>query len=352
MTTENQIKVPRFDGDAFVEANTELVRRNVQLLQRMDGLRKEVRKDANLSAFLARQLVHVRGMIEHTIYERVRIAEFVPVETGHPRGATNYSTQLMDHVGEAKISTDLAGDSPRVDVELEEDFNPYVNVRASYAYTVQDLEQSAMSGTPLPQWKAEACADVIARGIDRIGRSGDSKVGLTGFFNNANVPVCTLTNGEWNGTMDDTLRGAILADLAQIESLLISQTKDTAAMFAPYTLVLPPTYEGILATNYVPSNATVSLKNWFLANNRGLITSIERYQALADATGAETGTSDDPMGIVYPRDPRVLFWPHAITYEEQAPQLQNWEWSVNARARVGGVEFRRPTHCIYVENLD
>lgn len=347
--SQHNTQVVRFDGRAFVDANKGLVERNIRLLSRMDGLKPEIRKDTNLTAFLARQLVHVRGQIEHTIYERVRAAEFVPVEGGHPRGATNYATQRMEHVGEAKISVDMAGDSPRADAQVSEDFNPYANVRASYAYTVQDLEQSAMAGVPLPQWKAEACADIIARGIDKIGREGDAKVGLTGFFNNANVTVKTLTNGEWvaSATVDE-----ILADLNEIETTIITASGDTAGMFGPHTLVLPTAQEGKLATTARASGSDMSIKEWFLKNNRGLITSIERYEALTSATGSQVAAADPPQGICYPKNPLVLFWPHAISYEEQAPQLQNWEWSVSARARVGGVEFRRPTHCLYVENLD
>ncbi len=349
-----EITVARFDGDAFIESQPELVARNQRLVAHMDGLPARIRRDSNLTAFLARQLVHVRGQIEHTIFERVRAAEFVPVEGGHPRGAKSYATQLMNHVGEAKISKDLAGDSPRVDVDLDEEFNPYVNVRAAYAYTVQDLEQSAMAGVPLPRWKGDACADVIGRGVDKIGREGDVKAGLTGFFNNPNVPVLTLGNGEWNGTMNQTLVDAIIADLNSIETTLITQSGDTAAMFGGHKLVLPTLYEGILSTTprSLAGPSDISIKEWFLKNNRGLITSIERYEALTGATGSQVSAADPPQGICYPLNSQVLFWPQAIAYEEQTPQLQNWEWSVNARARIGGVEFRRPTHCLYTENHD
>lgn len=350
MTQKNKV---RYDGEAFVEANTELVRETMAHLRRMDALDARIRQDTNLSAFLARQLVFVRGEIEHTIYEDVRAAEFVPVEGGHPRGALTYATQLMETTGKAKISADLAGEDPRVDAQVDEDFEKYVNVRASYAYTVQDLESAALAGVPLPSWKSEACADVIARGIDTVGQYGDATAGLTGFLNNANVTLHTLTNGEWNGAIDDTLRAAILADLAELETTLITNTKDTAMRFGGYSLVLPPTYEGILTTNFVTAaTAQISLKNWFLANNRGLITSIERYQPLESLTTPNVAASDAPMAVVYPRNKKVIVWPHAISYEEQAPQIQGWEYVIRARARVGGVTVRRPTHMLYVQNLD
>lgn len=344
----------RYDGDAFVAERADLVERNIRDLSRLDGadgrglLDRRVRMDANLTAFLARALVFERGRIEATIYERLRAAEFVPVETAHPRGARSYSAQTMNHVGKAKISHDLAGDDPRVDVELAEDLRKYVNVRASYAYSVQELEEAAFAGIALPSWKGDACADVIARGLDEIGRSGNALAGLTGFFNNGDVPTLTLTNGEWSST---ATADEIVADLQEIEATIIAQTKDTQALFGPYVLVLPTAMEGRIRTMARNASSDMTIAEWFLKNSR-VIKRIERYSALDSATGADIAVADAPQGIVYPATPSVLFWPMPITYEEQSPQLSGWEWVVRARARCGGVDFRRPTHCLYVDNLD
>ena len=83
-----------------------------------------------------------------------------------------------------------------------------------------------------------------------------------------------------------------------------------------------------------------------------VITAIERYGALDDAVSPDVKASDAPQGICYPRDPSVLFWPWAISYEEQAPQLTGWEWVIRARSRVGGVDVRRAAHMLYIENFD
>lgn len=344
----NPAPIYRYDGNAYVRANAELVKNRQQLLRGMPRLSRVIRNDANLTAFLARQLVFETGRIEAQIFERLRAKEFIPIDTGHPRGADSYSVQMRNTEGEAKVSHDLAGDSPRVDVSVEEDLRKYANVRASYAYSVQELERAAMAGTPLPQWKGDACAEVIARELDKIGRVGHAALKLTGFFNNADVTLHTLTNGAWTGA---ATADQIVADLQEIEQTLISQTLDTVDLFGGYTLVLPTAMEGKLATTPRSTGSDLSIKEWFLRNAR-VIRSIERYSALDSATGDDVAAADPPQGICYPRDPAVLFWPMPITYEEQPPQLQGWEYVVDARARCGGVDFRRPTHCLYVENLD
>jgi hypothetical protein len=336
----------RLDED-YLEANRDIYERNVDLIREMPRLDERYRSDANASAFLARQLVFVRGQVERTVYERVRAKEFVPVETGHPRGAATYETQRMDQVGKAKITHDLAGDAPRADVSVTADPRKYVNVRASYGYSVQDLEYAAFANVPLQRWKADACAEVIARGLDLIGQSGDALAGLKGFFNSADVPLFTLGGGEWltTGTVAE-----ILQDLADIEQQIINNSKDNLAL-APYRLVLPSAYEGKLMTTRLDGTSDMSIGQYFLKNAR-VIKSIERYTALDGAVTPAVAASDAPQGICYPADPSVLFWPISITYEEQAPEIRGWEWLVEARARCGGVEWRRGFQALYFQNLD
>lgn len=348
--TQSTTPVYRYDGAAYVRANAALVKRNQQLLTRLDGPDSwlRTRKDDNMTAFLARQLVYERGRIEARIYGLLRAAEFVPIETGHPRGAEGYSTHMLSEEGEAKITHGLAGDDPRVDVTTEEDLRKYVNVRASYGYTVEELEKAALARVPLPRWKSNACARAIATKVDQIGRSGNAAAKLTGFFNDANITLLTLTNGEWEtATVDE-----ILADLNEIEDKIIEQTLDTQEAFeGEYVLTLPTTAEGRISTTPRATGSDMSIKNWFLANAR-VIKRIERYKALDSATGDDVAAADPPQGICYPRDPEVLFWPMPITYEEQAPQLQGWEWVTRARARLGGVDWRFPSHALYIENFD
>jgi hypothetical protein len=189
-----------------------------EMLQRHS---KPLRADANATAFLARDLLFVRQQTEQTIYDRLRAAEFVPIDTSVPRGARTVATRLMDRTGAAKVTHDLAGDSPRADVSVTEDEAKFVNIRASYGYSIGDLEHAAFSGIPLTRDKSNAAADAIARGLDEIGRVGNAAAGLTGFFNDANVATVTLTNGEWL----TATAAEILADLAQIETAMITQSR-------------------------------------------------------------------------------------------------------------------------------
>lgn len=343
-------RAERLDAE-FVELHPELVAERADQIAATPRLGD--RLDANQTVFLARDLVHVRATIERTIYDENVAAQEIPIEGGHPEGATSYVTRRMDERGKARFSTELTGDIPKAEVLEDEDSRKYTNVLASYSFTIQDLVRSAMAGTPLPAMKGQACAQMIARGLDQIGRSGtvlddaSNPIGLTGLFNNALVTVHTMTNGEWDTETDAT---KIIADLFEIEQTIIAAARDTQTK-VPYTLFLPTTMEGHLCSLLVP-NTSVSVKNWFLQNGRGLIKSIRRWVKLDDATSPSIAASDAPQGVCVPNDISTLFWPMSVAYHEQPPQLDGFEWTIPAYARVGGVEVRRPYEMLYIQNLD
>lgn len=335
---------------AYLAARQDVFEANLETLRQMRNLNPRIRADANATAFLARELVFVRATVERTIYEALRAASFIPVEGGHPRGAKSYSTVQWDETGEAKVSDDLAGDAPRADVKKSEDLRKYVNVRGSYAYSVQDLDYAAFSGTSLDREKAIACANMIARGVDKIGRVGSAEHGLTGLFNNPNVTVHTLTIGDWLNAARTFAE--IQADFNELEDAIIAASRDTQDQvpLETYGLVLPTKWEGRLATMQVP-NTQLTAKQFLLMNAR-IVRRIDRWIALDDAVSPDVAAADPPQGLLYPRHPACLFWPIPIMYEEQAPEIEAWEYLVQARARVGGVEVRRPPWALYIENLD
>lgn len=336
---------------AYLEAHPELFERNKAVIARNDALIK-VREDANATTLLARDLVFVSAQMERTVYERSRMMEFVRPDTNYPRGAESYARRLVTMTGEALVGSTLASDSPRAGLGVEEDLFPFRNVQASYEYSVDELERAAFARMPLSMWKRESCIDMIARGIDRIGRCGtatdaNGAAKLLGFFNNAQVPSLTLANGEWATATS----AEILADLQEIESTIIANAKDTQP--GTYQLILPTVQEGILSTKRMDTNSDLSIKAYFLSTSR-LIKSIVRYGALDAAVQPEIALADAPQGIVVPLDQTAagIYWPMSIGYEELPPEIKGFSWVVQARARLGGVEFSKPFYSLYVQNLD
>lgn len=338
---------------AYVSANHHLVEFWERRLRDWQDFR--LREDANATAFLGRELVLVRSKIERVLYEKLRIAEFVPIEGGHDRGAQVYENQIWDEAGEARIVRQLSGEAPRVDVTKQGEQRAYVWADASYGWTEEELYAAAYAGTALIQEKARACANAIARKLDEIGRSGSLANNLRGFLNSAEVTLITLTNGEHIGAATPAEK---LADLNQIESEILAIGGDNTP--ERYVLLVPTLEEAALLAPVGGSTITdLSVKDYFLRNSR-LIKEIRRYTKLDNLASPDIAASDAPMAIAYPvpasgglkADPDVVIWPFSVQYEEEAARPNGHEQVVRGKARCSGVDFRHPKFCAYVQNLD
>lgn len=302
------------------------------------------RFDAAQTAFLARDLVYVSRDIMRTLYDALKAALYIPVSSEVPRGAQTWVYRMWDERGKAAVGHRSADDPPRADVSAAEFAFKCVDVLGAYGYTTEELEAAAFANMPLSREKADACARMIARGLDELARIGYAPGGIFGFFNNPNVPVVTLTNGEWlTATADE-----ICADFAQIEQAGIANARDN---FSMDTLLLPTAFEGRLASLQRSVGSDTTVKQWLLANSR-MIKTIDRWIALDDATGDDVGVSDPPQGIAYAKRPEVVRWDIPVTYDEMAPQLVNFEYVVPAFGRSAGVTFKQPKAAVYIENLD
>ena len=346
---DEELRVERIDGVPYIWGTVEHERAINHAIERTSAqLRSSPlgsRFDANQVAFLARDLVYVSRDVQAVLYDRLQAGEFIPIKSEIPRGAQSWVYRQNDFRGTADISGSLStDDAPNADVATEEFQHPTTHVTASYQYTVDELEAAAFAGVPLDRDKANAAAEIIARGLDKLMRVGDSVQGITGFFNNPNVPVVTLTNGEWlTATADE-----IIADLQQLEQAVITNSRDN---HRASRLLLPTAYEGRVAELARNTNTDSTVKTWFLKNAR-MMKEIERWIALDSATGDDIGASDAPQGIFYEPDPSIVFAEIPVPYEELPPQARNFGWVVPCRAKFAGVVFKRPKACAYAENLD
>lgn len=301
----------------------------------------QLRTDSVQTAFIAKDLVYVSRDVQRMLYERLRMTEFVTVRAETPRGAHATEYRMLHMSGEEARPRSLdADDAPTADIGIENFEQPVVDIPGSYTYTIKELEAAAFTGTPLSRDKAEACAFMLARGIDRVLREGDEEAGITGFLNDPNVPVVTLSNGAWlTATEDD-----IIADVRQALSAIVIQSLDN---HEGKRMLLPVEYNGRLEEPR--PNTDTSIKNWI--QNNTTLERIDRYMALDTAIGP-SGVTDPPFGVVYDPDPSNVYADVPIPYEELAPQARNFGWVVNARALVAGIKWKRPLSAVYIENLD
>lgn len=332
--------------------------REAGIPERIEAMTPGMRCDANATGFLARDLVYVSRDIQRVIYEKLRAAEFIPITTEVPFGAEGWTYRQSDRRGKALKSAHLAGDdAPNADVNMEEFPFPVTYAKGAYEYSLEEMAKTAFSvangGVPFPliREKAFACAEMIAESLDEMMRIGEPLTGITGFFNNPNVPVITLTNGEWNNS--GTTPEQILADLAEIEDDVIDESRDIHTVSK---LILPTAYEGVLRNKKVTDSERTIWQYFFgtpqQPGTARMLKELHRWVALNDAVGDDVGVDDPPQGIAYTPNPELVRAEIPVPYQELAPEVKGFGWKVNAFAVFGGVVFKRPLAARYIENLD
>lgn len=340
--------VERVDGREYTvgtREHDEAIATKVRNMRaRIDASEMLLRFDANATAFLARDLVHVQQENQRVFYQALQMGSLVPIKSVTPIGAETVAIRTLDRVGEAKFTSELAGDGPRVDVMASEDTYPVRELGASYHYTVRELEKAAHANIPLDREKSDAAAEVLARKIDQLIAFGDTGSNQKGFFNNPNVGVLTLTAGKWTTT--GTV-ATIQSDIAQLETQFITNGQGWNEQS---TLLLQTPVEGVLVRTTTGSNADCTLKSFFLRpGNTRSINSITRVPLLDTAAAPKVVTANE--GVLYTPDPSCVYVDVPLPYEELPPQAKGFEWVVNCRSLFAGVQFLRPWTALYVANL-
>ena len=303
-----------------------------------------LRCDANESLFFARQLESIKANTYDKKFPKLRAKEFIPVSYDADPGALSITYYQYTEVGLAIIVSNYAHDLPRADAFGKKFNSPVETVGASWGINTQEMRSSDKINARAPQRKANACRRAFETKVDNIAFSGDTATGLTGFSNNANVPVTTLTAGaggdeEWRLKTPDE----IIADV----SLLYETTHDaTNNVEDPDTLLLPPRAYTHIANNPRSSTSDTTILKWLLDNNPSL-KAIAPWWKLKTAGAGGVGRA-----ILYTRDPDSVTLEIPLEFTQHAAQFRNLELVTPTEGRVGGVLFYYPLSARYVDKID
>lgn len=303
------------------------------------GITQAMRLDANETALFARQLEQIDATLYDKQYPENLGMQIVPVKTDIDPGAETLTYRVMDYAGKAQPIANYADDLPRIDV-----FGAEVSVKMyswgeSYTYSMQDLRRARMSGLQIEARKAEYARQVMARTLDEVIFSGHTQLGITGFVNNASVPLVTPTTGSWATATGDQ----ILADLLKLERSIMDATN---GIETPDTLVLPANRYHILQTKVMGAGYETTVLDLFKRRAEGIREVVKSYR-LNTADAAGTG----PRVVAFTRRPDKLEALVPIEFEQFPPEVRNLAWNVNCHARCGGVAVHYPYSMAYMDGV-
>ena len=312
-----------------------------QILGEPEQDERVLRVNANESFFIANELRDLDPRLFEVLYGTLEAANVIPMKTDIAPGAVTYSYVVLDKTGTAKRIVNYAEDLPRSDASKREVTVKFHNYGASCEWTVQDLRASQMrfGGAGIDTVRADAMARALAEKMDYVIHFGDSEVGLTGFANNADVPVISPITGNWT----TATAAEIAEDLFYIERSIITST---LGIYKPNVLLLDIDSYGIVSTKPWGETPTETVLSFFLKNSQS-IKKVMPMPRLATADVAGTG----PRAIAGAFLPEVLEALVPIPFETIPIQERNLSFVLNGTCRLGGVAVRHPLAMGYMDGI-
>lgn len=294
------------------------------------------RMDASSTLHLARQLEELDSETYWVEYPEFQGVAILPIKSNINPGADNYRYQIRDRNGEFAPSANLTDDSPEQQIAGDSVTMNLYSWRGHYAYSVQDMRRAAMAGMPLESDKALAARENAETKIDEVLATGHSALGITGFYNNANVSSVSADTGSWD--ISGTDADEIVADLNKAVRAIITDTKGRVI---PNAIVLTPTQYSCADTKRLP-NTEISALDFFRKKN-------PQVQVSQWSRGETAGTSGVRRLMVGRMDRRTLEALMPVRYETFPPEIKGLTYKVEAHVRIGGVIYRYPGAWRYMD---
>ena len=127
--------------------------------------------DADGAFFFQRQLEHIKAKSYDVVYADLPARSLFPVSNDGGMGVTSIVYRTYDQSGTAKIINSYASDLPRADVAGKETRIPVRALGIAYAYNIDEIQASQLTGAALDQRRANAARRSIEQRINDISVS-------------------------------------------------------------------------------------------------------------------------------------------------------------------------------------
>lgn len=291
------------------------------------------RFDETTSAFLARELTHIRAQVLQVKKAPLNAFLVFPVQTDIPEGAESALLRIFDEVGMAEIISNYADDLPRADVLAKETAVKVYTAGAAYGFNEIEIKNAAFAGRSLSALKAQAARMSIDRKINNLAWFGDKVNGIVGFLVNPNIGEYTIpANAKGTTLIKDMTEDEVLATFNAFLDFIPDKTNDVEQ---PNTVLLPPAAYAHLATTRLSQTETTLLR--FLQQVHPEIT---RWMKVGELRAAGAGGKD--MMIAGYFDPTYIKLEIPNRFQQLPVDRRNLEYVVDCISRCVGVTVSIP----------
>lgn len=291
----------------------------------------EIRLDANETAYLNRQLEHLKAQTYDVEYARLSALEVFSIDATTPQYAETVTYQQFDSKGQAELISDY-GNLPTIEVGMKPFTTNVKDLGLSASYTIKDIKRGAIQGTPLPSRKMLAIREGIMQLHNRLFWLGDSGAGITGVLSQANVPNAVVATGTGGTTWATKTASEMYADLTGAVIDMITLTKGVEV---PNFIVMTSAKLESLRTKRLGDNTGDTVLEAFQKQYPNITFYTEELFETA-FTGGANGF------LLGNNNPIKIELQAPIVIEIQAPQQQGLAFSVPAIASNGGCTMYKP----------
>lgn len=295
-------------------------------------------------AFYISQLAVLDPKIYDVKYRNIIFPEVVPVDTSMPEWIDTVNYISYDAVTMGKFIVANGKDLPQSDIDANISSVPVGYAGNSYGYTLEELRKSQQMRLPLDVTKARVAYRGAQEHMQRVAWFGDASRGMTGMFNNPNIPLDNSTVNWATATGQEMVN--------DMNSLLIKVWSQSANVHVPDTLLLPSDKYAIASSKRMDTGTDTTVMEFFKRNNlfrdiTGQEIEVRPILELQTANTAGTG----PRMMAYEKTPDNLVMYNPIPWRPLAPQPNGLRIEVSAEYKISGVEFRYPGSAAYRDML-
>ena len=286
---------------------------------------------------VASALVRVETEAYKNDYEAITFNELFPIVNLNDRTATSFGYYYVTEAGKAQLSNP-DGKIAWVDSFVGMKQAPLFDGNVGYKYTLKELERVGKLGTSLDSLKVETAISATLELAQEIAYFGDTKRGITGFFNNPDVPSVAPLTGVGGNTWALKTPKEILADINHLFATAYATTKQQE--FKPNSkttrLLLPTDKWSYIASTPLNDTSDTTILD-FIVNKCPHLASKENVIASAQI-------ATDTIRIFQKDKAKLAFyWGHTINFK--APQADDLMFKVPADFSIGGLALRKPLSC-------
>ncbi len=289
-------------------------------------------------AFYQSQLTAIEAKIYQVLYRNIVYQNFIPVVTTDPDWADSYTYYSYDAVTLGKFLGSNALDLPESDITVKQTEVKMFYGGNSYSYSVDELRKSIQVRIPLDTTKASMSMRGFQEHAQKVAFFGDDERGITGLYNNVNIPSDNSVINWATATGDEIVNDVFTA--------MYSININSKNVHVANQLIIPQNRWAFLLRK-MSTNSDKTILEYIETNNPYTALTGQPLSIKQNIELNTGGVGGIPRMMAYELNADNLTMRMPFAWRALAPQPQGLGFKVPAEYKFGGVAFRYPLSATY-----